>query len=118
MEEQDFEIFLRASATLTGFDRAALLGTGCATVYWETIKKEAPAAALTAFLSGDESPLDAPVIELWYLGVWRGLMGTENRVISARAYREALVWRAIGFHPRGAKPSGYGSWAQPPGFEE
>ncbi|MFZ1415307.1 MAG: hypothetical protein WAS73_12120 [Defluviicoccus sp.] len=118
MVDQDFEAFLLASAAITGFERADLVATGCAGDYWEIVKSEAPPMGLAAFLAGRESPLDAAVIELWYLGVWRGLMGTENRVVSARAYREGLVWRAIGLPPKGAKPGGYASWAMPPTREE
>jgi hypothetical protein len=110
----DFDAFLAASARLTGFDPPALLGTGCAEAYWETVRADAPEPAVEALLKGEESPADAAVIELWYLGVWRGLMGTDNRVVSPRAYREGLVWTAIGAHPMGAKQQGYGAWALPP----
>ncbi|MFF4172365.1 hypothetical protein [Streptomyces sp. NPDC001744] len=39
-------------------------------------------------------------------------------VVSPDAYTEGLLWRAIGAHPSGAKAPGYGSWAQPPVFED
>lgn len=38
-------------------------------------------------------------------------------VVSPEAYTEGLLWRAIGAHPSGAKAPGYGSWANPPTFE-
>ncbi|GAA2921231.1 hypothetical protein [Streptomyces enissocaesilis] len=38
-------------------------------------------------------------------------------VVSPAAYTEGLLWRAIGAHPSGAKAPGYGSWANPPTFE-
>ncbi|MER7057036.1 hypothetical protein [Streptomyces sp. NPDC000351] len=38
-------------------------------------------------------------------------------VVSSDAYTEGLLWRAIGAHPSGAKAPGYGSWANPPAFE-
>ncbi|MFH8976229.1 hypothetical protein [Streptomyces sp. NPDC017890] len=38
-------------------------------------------------------------------------------VVSSDAYTEGLLWRAIGAHPSGAKAPGYGSWANPPVFE-
>ncbi|NYV73593.1 hypothetical protein [Streptomyces sp. UH6] len=38
-------------------------------------------------------------------------------VVSPEAYTEGLLWRAIGAHPSGAKAPGYGSWANPPVFE-
>ncbi len=39
---------------------------------------------------------------------------TASFVVSAAAYTEGLLWRAIGAHPAGAKAPGYGSWAVPP----
>ncbi|MFF8993722.1 hypothetical protein ACF09H_28075 [Streptomyces sp. NPDC014983] len=39
-------------------------------------------------------------------------------VVSPDAYTEGLLWRAIGAHPSGAKAPGYGSWANPPVFED
>ena len=62
---------------------------------------------------------------LWYSGMWvqlppqwRDAHGASvldaNRVISAQAYTEGLVWLAAGAHPQGAKPTGYGSWSLPP----
>lgn len=39
-------------------------------------------------------------------------------VVSPEAYTEGLLWRAIGAHPSGAKAPGYGSWANPPTFED
>ncbi|MBV8842250.1 MAG: hypothetical protein JO307_05505 [Bryobacterales bacterium] len=65
------------------------------------------------------------IIQMWYLGqwtqtplAWREEFGTNpsdfNRVISAAAYTEGLVWRAAGTHPQGAKQPGYGTWSAPP----
>jgi len=62
---------------------------------------------------------------LWYTGTWsqlpdawRDAYGASpadtNHVVSAEAYRQSLVWPAIGAHPAGAKQQGYGSWAFPP----
>lgn len=39
-------------------------------------------------------------------------------VVSPDAYTEGLLWRAIGAHPSGAKAPGYGSWVNPPTFED
>jgi hypothetical protein len=39
-------------------------------------------------------------------------------VVSPTAYTEGLLWQAIGAHPAGAKAPGYGSWAEPPVFED
>ena len=73
----------------------------------------------------DLGPLARNVIALWYLGQWNALPNDWRnrhgasprdvpRVISADAYAAGLVWTAAGAHPMGAKPPGYGSWANPP----
>jgi hypothetical protein len=70
-------------------------------------------------------PLAKNVIYMWYLGNWTQLpagwdneqgatAGDKSRVISAAAYQEGLIWRAIGTHPPGAKQPGFGTWANPP----
>jgi hypothetical protein len=73
----------------------------------------------------DLGPVARNLITLWYLGqwavlpqAWRNKHGASPldsaRVISADAYLSGLVWTAIGAHPMGGKPTGYGSWAQKP----
>lgn len=42
---------------------------------------------------------------------------TASYAVSAAAYTEGLLWRAIGAHPQGAKAPGYGSWAAPPDID-
>jgi hypothetical protein len=70
-------------------------------------------------------PLSRNVMVMWYLGQWDQLPAEwrdrhgasaldEDRVISAAAYTEGLVWKAIGAHPQGAKPQGFGAWSFPP----
>ena len=70
-------------------------------------------------------PVARNLITMWYLGSWNqlprqwrdanGAMSDDyDRVVSAKAYREGLVWAAAGTHPMGAKQPGYGSWAAPP----
>ena len=65
------------------------------------------------------------LIQLWYLGQWvplpedwRNRFGASRfdvaKIISTRAYKEGLVWDAIGAHPMGAKQQGFGAWAQEP----
>lgn len=86
-----------------------------------------PTAALEQLVMDDEDlgPVAQSLIILWYLGqwsplpnAWRNRNGANPldvpRVISADAYTSGLVWTAIGAHPMGAKPGGYGSWARPP----
>jgi hypothetical protein len=70
-------------------------------------------------------PVARNIITMWYLGNWSqlprewrnsyGAMSLDyDRVISAKAYREGLVWPAAGTHPMGAKQPGFGSWSAPP----
>jgi hypothetical protein len=70
-------------------------------------------------------PVIKAIVQMWYLGqwaqmppAWRAAYGTNpndfNRIVSAEAYTEGLIWRAAGTHPQGARQPGYGSWAQPP----
>ncbi|MFJ3307436.1 hypothetical protein ACIPSA_30945 [Streptomyces sp. NPDC086549] len=71
------------------------------------------------------APVIVSLIKLWYLGSWYPLSGNYRdingstaddvqHIVSAQGYREGLVWAAAGAHPMGAKPPGYGSWAEPP----
>jgi hypothetical protein len=71
-------------------------------------------------------PVCRSIIQMWYLGTWaelppewRDAHGATarggNHVVSGEAYREGLVWAAIGAHPMGAKQSGFGSWGLKPG---
>ncbi|WFU12040.1 hypothetical protein QA646_19030 (plasmid) [Rhizobium sp. CB3090] len=70
-------------------------------------------------------PVARNIIKLWYVGTWYELptawseaFGANPKdvpfVVSAAAYAEGLMWKAIGAHPAGAKAPGYGSWASPP----
>lgn len=71
------------------------------------------------------APLARNIILMWYNAIWYQLPPDwttrhganaldQDHVVSARAYPEALVWRAMGAHPQGAKPQGFGAWALPP----
>jgi hypothetical protein len=86
-----------------------------------------PTQALKQLVMDDEDlgPVAHSLIVMWYLGqwsplpaAWRNRNGANPldmaRVISADAYTAGLVWTAIGAHPMGAKPGGFGSWANPP----
>jgi len=79
----------------------------------------------TILADPDLGPLARSLIQLWYLGQWvpmtadwvsRNGAGREDvaRILSPLSYREGLVWDAIGAHPLGAKPQGFGAWAQEP----
>jgi len=76
---------------------------------------------------GDEKlgPIARNILKMWYIGIWEPLprVWTEqygpiaNNVgfmVSAAAYREGLLWTAIGATPPGAKAPGYASWVSPP----
>lgn len=73
-------------------------------------------------------PVARNIIKMWYLGnwdqmpfPWREQYGAHPRdvdqVVSAHAYTEGLVWRAIGSHPPGAKQPGFGTWSMEPQVE-
>jgi hypothetical protein len=135
--------FVALSAALTGFREVDLWGTGQAERYLdEVIATVGDALVARLLVTGDEAlrtgrlqklvmddpdlgPVARNVIVLWYLGQWNALpheWRNRNgaspldvpRVISADAYSSGLVWTAIGAHPMGAKPPGFGSWANPP----
>lgn len=70
-------------------------------------------------------PVSRSLIQLWYTGQWaplsqewREAYGASRfdvvRIISTRAYKEGLVWDAIGAHPQGAKQQGFGAWSLEP----
>jgi len=75
-------------------------------------------------------PVARNVMRMWLTGTWNGLgpvwherFGGDPQevtsVVSAAAYREALVWPIIGTHPQSAKQPGFGTWAMdPPPFAE
>jgi hypothetical protein len=135
--------FAALSAALTGFREAELWGTGQVEPYLDELFATVGDAIVARLLvTGDEAlrtgalkervlddpdlgPVARNVIVMWYLGQWDALPGEWRnrhgaspldvpRVISADAYAAGLVWRAIGAHPMGADPPGYGSWANPP----
>ena len=135
--------FAALSAALTGFREADLWGTGMVETYLDELFATVGDAIVARLLTaGDDAlragelealvlddpdlgPVARNVIVLWYLGQWNALPGEWRnrhgaspldcpRVISADAYAAGLVWRAIGAHPMGAGPPGYGSWAEPP----
>ncbi|MCG7521558.1 hypothetical protein [Ruegeria sp. Ofav3-42] len=70
-------------------------------------------------------PVSRSLIQLWYTGQWvpfpqewRENYGASRfdvvKIISTRAYKEGLVWDAIGAHPQGAKQQGFGAWSLEP----
>jgi len=80
---------------------------------------------------GDEKfgPVARNIIKMWYIGIWEPLPNlwverygpiedNSGFMVSGNAYREGLLWLALGANPPGAKAHGYGSWSQPPQFWE
>lgn len=70
-------------------------------------------------------PVARNILLLWYTGNWYQMPGPwrqnygaaasdQPRVVSAAAYQEGLMWKAIAAHPPAAKSPGFGSWAEPP----
>ncbi|MGW4209041.1 hypothetical protein ACWEIJ_13730 [Lentzea sp. NPDC004789] len=86
------DAFVELSAELTGFSVEELRSTGLVEQY--------------AVLARDAG--HAEIIELWYTGVWRGV------IPSARAYAEGLAWKAVGVAAPGTAGPGFGSWERRP----
>ena len=96
-DQDSLESFLSLSASLTGFDRVDLLGTGLAQEYYEQVvsaigesisqKLWAIAQSLSERANNDREaairqnllaspefgPIARNIIQLWYLGAWNGL---------------------------------------------
>ncbi|SMC58516.1 hypothetical protein [Lentzea albidocapillata] len=86
------DAFVELSAELTGFSAEELRSTGLVEQY----------RALA-----DGAP-ENEIIQLWYTGVWRGVIPDE------RAYAEGLAWKAVGVAAPGTRAPGFGSWEQRP----
>lgn len=85
-------------------------------------------AAIRARIMSDPrlGPLARNLIKLWYFGIWYQMpsawrldyaadLDDRTFVVSDIAYKNALVWRAMLAHPKGARQPGFGSWTFPPG---
>lgn len=70
-------------------------------------------------------PIARNIIKIWYVATWYqlppywrdefgALPNDGTFVVDAWAYPEGLLWLAVGAHPPGAKPFGYGSWTEKP----
>jgi hypothetical protein len=71
-------------------------------------------------------PIARNIIKIWYSGgtwnalpkAWTDQYGALERnvtfVVNNSSYPEALIYKAIGANPPGAKAPGYGSWVGPP----
>lgn len=97
-------------------------------VYRDVIDQPADKDSLlrTKILSSEKyGPIARNIIKLWYVSIWfelpadwrekfGPLVNDDTFVVSAYAYTEGLLGPAVGAHPQGAKPPGYGTWAYPP----
>lgn len=95
---------------------------------WRTIESDHPPAdrqaALKESILADAKlgPFARSVLMLWYTATWTPPAWTSDpgkhpenvpRAFGA-AYPEGLMWRAaVGAHPSGAKPTGFGTWGFP-----
>lgn len=131
--------FVAISVRLTGFDEFDLRATGMVRLYHDTTVEQVGREAVGRFIDdlaaaggdpdgiADETSRDIAraITHLWYLGVWPQLarsvhaaLGREKAnvafTVSPEAYTEGLVWRTFHGHAPGAKPPGFGTWADPP----
>lgn len=72
-------------------------------------------------------PVARGLLQLWYTGAWPPMSDEWNEEnggdeedrknsLLAVGYPQGLVWRtAAGIHPQAVRPTGFGSWAEPPG---
>jgi hypothetical protein len=86
------DAFVELSAELTGFSAEELRSTGLVEQYRE--------------LAANAS--EAELIQLWYTGVWRGV------IPSSRAYAEGLAWKVLGAPAPGTAGPGFGTWERRP----
>ena len=134
----DKELFLELCVELTGFARVGLYATGLCDLYFYTAKAKVGPKTFDALLTFAADlvrcmPADRPaavqegiyrvdgaraaaqrILILWYTGTWFDTLPFGGAPLSAQAYVEGLLWRAIGAHPMAAKPQGYGAWSAPP----
>ena len=65
------------------------------------------------------------ILKMWYMGNWYQMPDAwrENyvnstkdvtKVLSTNSYKEGLVWKAMGKHPKSAKQPGFATWSFPP----
>jgi hypothetical protein len=135
---EQHHLFLLLSEVLTGFNQFDLLATGMAPGYFDRARSGIGTATFAALLSvaadlsgcepsarqqmiGSRIFGNAPlrlaaqrIVMLWYTGSWYDTNPYGGDPISAAAYVEGLVWKAIRSHPMAAKPQGFGAWSLPP----
>jgi hypothetical protein len=112
---------------LDAYDRAVASSAGHAGGEEGSASSSARALAAEVFSDDKLGAIARNIIKLWYAGIWYelpdewteeyGALANDGTfTASPQAYPEALLWRAVGSNPPGAKAPGYGSWALPPTF--
>lgn len=135
----DPDVFVELSTVLTGFDAFELHATGMVERYLETAVHQVGEAGVERLVQDLERESNDPdrltdtlaldiaraITQMWYLGAWPKLLPSSHValeredanvtfMVAPEAYVEGLVWRTFGGHPPGAKPPGFGTWAEPP----
>jgi hypothetical protein len=123
------EDYLNAAVTVVGKTLVAEMLARYQAI--PTTDQNLHAAEIQRQILGDEKfgPIARNVIKMWYIGIWEELppwwierygplVNNTGFMVSGMAYREGLLWLALGANPPGAKPPGYGSWALPPKYWE
>jgi hypothetical protein len=141
-KKKEIETFLEISASLTGFNKAELEGTGMQEDYFQIVMDRprpvsdpstptnaelflAESAQIIKESKGDESKLNEAIAtrlmpDASYNGLAKKIITMwynstwGSDVISPASYVQGLIWEAAQAHPPGAKQPGYGSWAIPP----
>lgn len=132
--EKTIKSFYSLSAKITGFNHYELLATGVGDEYfnffvnssmqplflqlleeWEKNNSNYEVEGNRKNIFENLKYLDIvqKLVMLWYTGSWYEDFNI-YKVISSESYVQGLMWKAIGAHPLGAKPQGYGAWALPP----
>src|ERR1039458_10052386 len=114
------EQILNLSVVLTGFNKVELQAAGVGREYLNLLIEMAgdtlcfelwaETQAIYAQHAGHAARLERNIILLWYNAIWYQLPPDwttphganaldQDHVVSAKAYPEALIWRAIGAHP-------------------
>ncbi len=132
------DYFLDFSVLATGYSRFHLLGTGQASLYFDTVRGVIGGEMFADFLetfnnhgvdwvlgSAKFGPIARNIIKLWYIATWEELpllwkIGFGDKIndgtfiASPHAYPEGLVWQTVGVNPPAAKAPGYETWKYRP----
>lgn len=134
--------FVRFSEEITGFPESALKQTGQGPLYVDVCCASTSTAIVAELLHTYQTegvrnilvsikfgPVARNIAKLWYVGMWDPLPrewrdkfsageGDGPFIVSADAYKNGLLWAAIGANPPGAYAPGYGTWSLPPSVSD